>query len=333
VYGLERISERRYYVQNNQGVYANAYYLYDGHGSVRALTDASGTVTDTYDYDAFGNLIHSTGTTPNNYLFAGEQFDPDLNLYYNRARYLNTSTGRFWTMDTEEGDDNEPLSLHKYFYTEGDPVDGVDPTGSDDLATISAGFSVSETLDAMPQIQTTNLTGKLGIGIEPPDSPAVKKDVLNLAVDPGHVFVYLRNSSNKIISILSFGPGESVADNRDVFRKGTLPGNAHWRLYGTANTWESTITSPQLAAAQNAITDFKAHAPNYTIDVQCTTASLSIAKKAGLNLPDGVGHVIVRKWGFTPFDGDVANPYHLNKQMTALYGPPEVVSTSIFPAP
>ena len=51
----------------------------------------------TYDYDAFGNLIHSTGSTPNNYLFAGEQFDPDLNLYYNRARYLNTTTGRFWS--------------------------------------------------------------------------------------------------------------------------------------------------------------------------------------------------------------------------------------------
>jgi hypothetical protein len=32
-------------------------------------------------------LIHSTGSTPNNYLFAGEQFDPDLNLYYNRASY------------------------------------------------------------------------------------------------------------------------------------------------------------------------------------------------------------------------------------------------------
>jgi hypothetical protein len=30
----------------------------------------------TYDYDAFGNLIHQTGSTPNNYLFAGEQFDP-----------------------------------------------------------------------------------------------------------------------------------------------------------------------------------------------------------------------------------------------------------------
>ena len=42
---------------------------------------------------------HSTFTgsapTPNNYLFAGEQFDPDLNPYYNRARYLNVSTRRF----------------------------------------------------------------------------------------------------------------------------------------------------------------------------------------------------------------------------------------------
>ena len=87
--GLERISERRYYVQNYNGTFANAYCVYDGHGSVRALTDATGGVTDTYDYDAYGNLIHSTFTgsapTPNNYLFAGEQFDPDLNLYYNRA--------------------------------------------------------------------------------------------------------------------------------------------------------------------------------------------------------------------------------------------------------
>jgi RHS repeat-associated protein len=41
---------------------------------------------------------------PNNYLFAGEQFDPDLGLYFNRARYLNTGTGRFWTMDALQGD-------------------------------------------------------------------------------------------------------------------------------------------------------------------------------------------------------------------------------------
>jgi len=85
--------------------------------------------TDTYDYDAFGNLIHSTGTTYNNYLFAGEQFDPDLNLYYNRARYLNTRTGRFWSMDTNEGHYQSPLSLHKYLYTSDNPVNLADRSG------------------------------------------------------------------------------------------------------------------------------------------------------------------------------------------------------------
>jgi len=55
------------------------------------------------DYDAFGNLIHSNGSTPNSYLCSGEQYDPDLHLYYNRARYLNVSTGRFWSLDTLEG--------------------------------------------------------------------------------------------------------------------------------------------------------------------------------------------------------------------------------------
>lgn len=106
------------------------YYVYDGHGSTRALTDSNGAVTDTYDYDAFGNLLHSTGTTFNEFLFAGEQFDSDLGLYYNRARYLNVSTGRFWTMDTFEGNSLDPLSLHKYGYAESNPVGQVDPSGN-----------------------------------------------------------------------------------------------------------------------------------------------------------------------------------------------------------
>ena len=107
------------------------YYGMDGHGSVRYLTDASGAITDTYDYDAFGNLIVSTGITANNYLFAGEQFDPALGVYYNRARYFDQRLGRFWSADTNEGAIGEPQSLHKYLYTAADPVDKIDPSGHD----------------------------------------------------------------------------------------------------------------------------------------------------------------------------------------------------------
>jgi len=103
---------------------------------------------DTYDYDAFGNLINQTGSTPNNYLFAGEQYDPALSLYYNRARYLNTATGRFWSMDTYEGDDEVPLSLHKYSYTQVDPVDGLDPSGFS-LADLIRGQEVHQKIGAI----------------------------------------------------------------------------------------------------------------------------------------------------------------------------------------
>jgi RHS repeat-associated protein len=105
-------------------------------------------VTDSYDYDAFGNLINSTGSTPNNYLFAGEQYDPALSLYYNRARYLNTTTGRFWSMDTSEGDDENPISLHKYLYAGENPANMTDPSGHDDLAEVSFSISVSVGLGA-----------------------------------------------------------------------------------------------------------------------------------------------------------------------------------------
>ncbi|HTS04333.1 MAG TPA: RHS repeat-associated core domain-containing protein [Candidatus Eisenbacteria bacterium] len=114
---------------------------------------SAGRATVTYDYDAFGNLIHSTGTTPNNYLFAGEQFDPDLGMYYDRARYLNTSTGRFWSMDSVDGNSSEPASLHKYLYTGNDPVNRSDPSGHDfDIGSTltSAYISVSLTIGSYP---------------------------------------------------------------------------------------------------------------------------------------------------------------------------------------
>ncbi|MGD0733384.1 MAG: DUF2341 domain-containing protein [Terracidiphilus sp.] len=128
-YGLQRISENQ--VVNN--TWTPSFYGYDGGGSVRNLTNASGTVTDSYEYDAFGNSFTKQGTTPNSYLYRGEQFDADLGLYYLRARYYNPNTGRFLSRDPEDGKQTDPASLHKYLYANGDPVNGMDPNGREDL--------------------------------------------------------------------------------------------------------------------------------------------------------------------------------------------------------
>ena len=124
-YGLQRINQN----QLVSGVWTPSFYGYDALGSVRVLTDATGAVTDTYDYDAWGNSMNVTGTTANVYRYRGEQFDGDLGLYYLRARYFNPLTGRFLSRDPEDVED--PPSLHRYMYAAADPVDRADPTGMD----------------------------------------------------------------------------------------------------------------------------------------------------------------------------------------------------------
>jgi len=131
-YGLQRISQN---LNTGNNTWTPSFYGYDStDGSVRYLSNASGTVTDTYEYDASGNQIYRSGTTPNNYLYRGEQFDPDLGLYYLRARYYNPATGRFTSRDPEDGYIGVPATLHKYLYANGDPVNLKDPTGQEAIA-------------------------------------------------------------------------------------------------------------------------------------------------------------------------------------------------------
>ena len=47
-------------------------YHFDALGSTVALTDDSGDVTDTYGYDAWGNVVSQTGSTEQPYQYVGQ---------------------------------------------------------------------------------------------------------------------------------------------------------------------------------------------------------------------------------------------------------------------
>ena len=96
---------------------------------MRQLTSAAGTVTDSYEYDAYGNEFTVSGSTPNEMMYRGEQYDSDLGLDYLRARYYNPATGRFMSRDPKAGQVRFPKTLHKFLYAGGDPVNVIDPTG------------------------------------------------------------------------------------------------------------------------------------------------------------------------------------------------------------
>jgi RHS repeat-associated protein len=101
----------------------------DGLGSTRALTDTVGLVTDRYTYDAYGVLLEHQGTFGNSFQFAGEQRDSSTGLDYLRARYYDSSLGRFTSSDPYSGSMGDPMSLHNYQYANANPTRYTDPTG------------------------------------------------------------------------------------------------------------------------------------------------------------------------------------------------------------
>ena len=105
------------------------YYLYNGHGDVTALITADGTIAATYYYDAFGNILESTGEANNNILYSGYQYDKETGLYYLNARMYDPKMARFLQEDTYTGDSNDPLSLNLYTYCHNNPIIYWDPTG------------------------------------------------------------------------------------------------------------------------------------------------------------------------------------------------------------
>jgi RHS repeat-associated protein len=118
----------------------NFFYHYDGLGSVIALTDATGKPSAGYAYDPWGNTLitvpDSVGTK-NKFRFTGEAFDPATQLYYLRARYYDSSSGRFTARDPLGGTDRLPLSKNRYTYALSSPTGYVDHSGLSALEGVS----------------------------------------------------------------------------------------------------------------------------------------------------------------------------------------------------
>lgn len=103
------------------------YFVQDHLGSTRALTNASGSVVASLAYDSFGNVV--AGSAPTRYTYTGREIDPDIGLYYYRARWYDPQVGRFISED--------PIGfgggLNWYAYAGNNPVNRVDPSGTFDI--------------------------------------------------------------------------------------------------------------------------------------------------------------------------------------------------------
>ena len=111
-------------VQIDDTTGAIEYLHADNVGSVRTITDNTGTVVSTTDYTPYGALDTHSGTRSSAFGYATSWTDPSTGTDYLRAREYDPSAGQFLQVDPAIDQTRQP-----YEYVASDPLNSGDPTG------------------------------------------------------------------------------------------------------------------------------------------------------------------------------------------------------------
>ncbi|MDD3596773.1 RHS repeat-associated core domain-containing protein, partial [Sulfuricurvum sp.] len=132
-YRYELLDETEQYLFNQSRI-KTYYYHRDYQNSIMMLSDKSGEIIESYEYDVYGNITQHSKIleTYNPYGYTGRETDTD-DLYYYRARYYDPTIRRFITPDPIGflgGDTNF------YRYVGNDPINYTDPSGLSGLTAL-----------------------------------------------------------------------------------------------------------------------------------------------------------------------------------------------------
>jgi RHS repeat-associated protein len=126
--------KKRFFAEGEQriggsdaGVY---YYSYDHLGSIREVTNSSGSLQAQYDYDAWGNSVVVSGKMTVDFGYTGDYFHQPSGLNLTMYREYTPPMGRWLSRDPlANAEEREGPNL--YAYVNNDPLNKIDPLGRD----------------------------------------------------------------------------------------------------------------------------------------------------------------------------------------------------------
>ena len=291
----------------------HGFYLYNFRGDVVQRTNASGAVTHTYRYTAFGNELpggQSAGTTaanPSNnpWRFAGMYWDAERSEYMTPNRMFNPRLGRwtqpdpFWGIHNMQGSNAAILqSSNLFMFVMHNPVRFVDPTGLFALLASSTSTDGPTTLTVTTEDGTTTLTtGDSGTTI---------------------TWTAAGGATTSSTSVLgtSFIPGASrglihnwvvweVAARNNLLHDRRVTSSAFRRTWGvvdlvsarTGEVWEVKRSTLSVSSAQAQLARYTAEDARLTRNnpAGITNMRLIVGGSAGTVIPSGS---FTEEWGF-----------------------------------
>ncbi len=124
-FGVQQVVASTTVPVNTAVANGTVYYHQDGLRTVTDLTDGSGTIVQSYSYDAYGNILDSAGSIDQPYTYTGRELDQETAFYYFRSRYYDPRIGRFLQVDPT----GLAGGLNVYAYVGGNPLMYIDPLG------------------------------------------------------------------------------------------------------------------------------------------------------------------------------------------------------------
>ena len=144
------------------------YYAKNAQGDITGIVNTSGTIVVEYTYDAWGNILSTTGSMAatlgaiNPFRYRGYVYDTETGLYYLQTRYYNPAMGRFICADSYASTGVSLLGCNMFAYCNNDPINAIDPSG--ELALVDDAFAIIGLLcvTAFALIYTSSDAGKIG---------------------------------------------------------------------------------------------------------------------------------------------------------------------------